>query len=197
MSESFPWLSLDTDEEVVWSGRPRLHVVGWLAVPALAIPALLVVAWPSLVSTAIGVLAWAAISYLGYVYVTNIDYVVSTKYVYSKFGILGRSVTQIRLHNIQDTTLNQGIFGTHSNYGTVSFSTAGGEGTTLSFYLVDEPSTVKSTIDRQITTASNRTTGGEEHLNARNVDDLLSALRATRKAAQRIDQLFVQEGDRM
>lgn len=197
MSESFPWVSLDTDEEVVWSGRPRLHVVGWLAVPALAIPVLVVVVWQSLVSAVIGSLAWAAISYLGYVYVTNIDYVVSTKYVYAKFGILGRSVTQIGLHNIQDTTLSQGIFGTYSNYGTVSFSTAGGEGTTLSFYLVDEPSTVKSTIDRQITRARNGTKDREEHSNERNFDDLLLELRATRKAAQRIDQLFEQGGNRL
>ncbi|USZ73539.1 PH domain-containing protein [Natronosalvus halobius] len=196
MSEPFPWLSLDTDEEVVWSGRPRLHVVGWLAVPALAIPALLVVVWPSLLSAVVGVLAWAVISYLGYVYVTNIDYVISTKYVYTKFGILGRSVTQIGLHNIQDTTLSQGIFGTHSNYGTISFSTAGGEGATLSFYLVDEPSTVKSTIDRQITRARKGTKDREEHSNERNLDDLLTELRATRKAAQRIDQLFEHGGNR-
>lgn len=194
MSESFPWLSLDTDEEVVWSGRPRLHVIGWLAVPALAIPALLVVVWPSLVSAVVGVLAWVGISYLGYIYVTNIDYVVSTKYVYAKFGILGRSVTQLSLHNIQDTTLSQGIFGTYSNYGTVSFSTAGGEGTTLSFYLVDKPSAVKSTIDRQITRARKGMEDREEHLNERNLDDLLSELRATRKSAQRIDQLCEQGG---
>ncbi|MCU4973983.1 PH domain-containing protein [Halobacteria archaeon AArc-m2/3/4] len=197
MSESFPWLSLDTDEEVVWSGRPRLHVVGWLAVPALAIPVLLMVVWPSLLSAVIGVTVWAAISYLGYVYVTNIDYVVSTKYVYSKFGILGRSVTQLSLHNIQDTTLSQGIFGTYSNYGTVSFSTAGGEGTTLLFYLIDEPSTVKSTIDRQITKARKGTENREEHSSERNLEDLLSELRATRKAAQRIDQLCEKGGNRL
>lgn len=147
MTASFPWVSLDTDEEIVWSGRPRIHVAGWLAVPALGIPILLLLVWQSVVSAVIGILAWATISYFGYVYVKNIDYVVSTKYVYSKFGIFGRSVTQIGLHNIQDTTLSQGILGTYSNYGTISFSTAGGDGTTLSFYLVDEPSSVKSTID--------------------------------------------------
>ncbi|MDJ1434496.1 PH domain-containing protein [Halostagnicola sp. A-GB9-2] len=148
MSESFSWLSLDSDEEVVWSGRPRLHVLLWVVASGLAVPALLLIVWPTPLSAALGVLVLVAITAIGYFYVTNIDYVVSTKYVYSKWGVLGRSVTQIALQNIQDTTLSQGIFGTQSDYGTVSFSTAGGEGSTLAFYLVDEPSTVKSAVDR-------------------------------------------------
>ena len=195
MTDTFPWVSLDPDEEVAWSGRPRPHVIGWLAVPALAIPILLVLVGRSVLSAVVGVLAWAAISYLGYVYVKNIDYVVSTNYVYSKSGILGRSVTQIGLHNIQDTTLSQGIIGTYSNYGTVAFSTAGGDGTTLSYYLIDEPSTVKSTIDQQITNARRGTKDRAGPSTERNLEDLLSELRATRKAAQRIDHLFEEGGN--
>lgn len=196
MAEQFSWLSLDADEEVVWSGRPRLHVVLWLAVPALSIPALMVVVWPRLLSALVGVSAWGAVTALGYVYVTNIDYVVSTKYVYSKRGVLGRAVTQIGLHNIQDTTLSQGIFGTHSDYGTVSFSTAGGEGAALAFSLVDDPSTVKSAVDRQVSSARTGTTEGSERSKAGGVDDLLSELRATREAAQRIDQTLEHGGPR-
>ncbi|WP_207589688.1 PH domain-containing protein [Halomontanus rarus] len=196
MAEQFSWLSLDADEEVVWSGRPRLHVVLWLAVPALSIPALMVVVWPRLLSALVGVSAWAAVTALGYVYVTNIDYVVSTKYVYSKRGVLGRAVTQIGLHNIQDTTLSQGIFGTHSDYGTVSFSTAGGEGAALAFSLVDDPSTVKSAVDRQVSSVRKGTTDRRERSKAEGVDDLLSELRATREAAQRIDQALEYGGSR-
>lgn len=196
MSASFPWLALDADEEVVWSGRPRLHVVLWLAVPALAIPALLVVVWPTVPGALVGVLAWFAVSALGYVYVTNIEYVVSTRYVYSKRGVLGRSVTQIGLHNIQDTTLSQGIFGTYSDYGTVSFSTAGGEGTTLAFHLIDEPATVKSTIDRRVTTVRTGKRVEDGRSRATGVDDLVSELRATREAAQRIERGLGRGGDR-
>lgn len=188
MSEPFSWLSLDTNEEIVWSGTPRLHVVLWLAVPALSIPTVMIVVWPTLLGLLVGVLAWVSLTFLGYVYTTNIEYVVSTKYVYSKWGVLGRSVTQVSLHNIQDTTLSQGIFGTYSEYGTVSFSTAGGDGATLAFYLVDEPRAVKSEVDRQVTAARKRKTGTEEHSKADGVAELLSEVRSMRESAQRIAQ---------
>ncbi len=194
MSESFSWLSLDADEEVVWSGRPRLHVLIWVVASALVVPALLLVVWPTLLSALLGAVALVAIISIGYLYVTNIDYVVSTKYVYSKWGVLGRSVTQIGLHNIQDTTLSQGIFGTHSDYGTVSFSTAGGEGSALAFYLVDEPSAVKSAVDRQVSTARKEKKAEKRPSKADGVDELLLELRASRKAAQRIDQGLEQGG---
>lgn len=188
MAASFPWLSLDPDEEIVWSGGPRHHVVAWLAIPALAVPAVLLVLWPTLPGALVGALAWIAISYSGYAYVKNVEYVVSTRYVYSKWGVLGRSVTQIGLHNIQDTTLSQGIVGTYADYGTISFSTAGGEGTTLAFYLVDEPSTVKSAVDRQVAAVDAGRTDERTDSTSGGVDDLLSELRAMRGAAQRIDR---------
>lgn len=194
MTERFPWLSLDDDEEIVWSGEPRLHVVLWLAVPALAIPVMLVLAWSPLPGAVVGVLAWAGVSSLGYLYVKHVDYVVSTKYVYSKMGILGWSVTQVGLHNIQDTTLSQGVFGTRSGYGTVSFSTAGGEGATLAFYLVDDPTTVRSAVDAQVTTARKRPKAKTDRPDSRGVEEFLSELRATRAVAERIDTTLERGG---
>ena len=194
MSDSFPWLSLDGDERIEWSGAPRLHVVLWLAVPALAIPVLLAVLWPTPLSALLGVLVWVAVSYLGYLYVTNIDYVVSSKYVYAKRGILGRAVTQIGVHNIQDTTLRQGIAGTYAGYGTVSFSTAGGEGTTLSFHYIDDPSTAKGILDKQITTIRTRDRTTTNDPAAGGVAELLSELRAIRKAAQGLEKTVEQRG---
>lgn len=195
MTERFPWLSLDDDEEIVWSGQPRVRVVLWVAVPALAIPVILALAWSPLPGAAVGVLAWAGITALGHLYVTNVEYAVSTKYVYSKTGILGWSVTQVGLHNIQDTTLSQGIFGTRSGYGTVSFSTAGGEGTTLAFYLVDDPEAVTSAVDSQIARAGKRSNGKPDRSDSRGVKELLSELRATRDVAQRIDTRLKNEGE--
>lgn len=188
MSAPSPWLSLDDDEEVVWSGTPRIHVVLWIALPALMIPIVLSVAWSTIIGAAVGVLAWVAVSYLGYVYVSNIEYSVSTRYVYAKRGIYGRTVTQISLHNIQDTTLSQGILGTRSDYGTVSFSTAGGEGTTLGFYYIDTPASVRSTIDRQITAVQNEVDDKPEPKKSDGIETFLSELQRTRKVAQRIDR---------
>ena len=195
MSASFPWAALDSDEEAVWSGGPRPHVVLWIAIPTLAIPVVLGAVWSTLPGVVLGGLAWAAVSYLAYVYVTNIDYVVSTKYVYAKYGILGRSVTQIGLHNIQDTTLTQGILGTRAGYGTISFSTAGGEGATLAFHLVDDPSTVTVEVDRQVAKARKGTAGEESPSSTDTVDELLTELRTMRAAAERIDRALERGGE--
>lgn len=188
MSAPSPWLSLDDDEEIVWSGTPRIHVVLWIALPALTIPIVLSIVWSTIIGAAVGVLAWVAVSYLGYAYVSNIEYVVSTKYVYAKRGIYGRTVAQIGLHNIQDTTLSQGILGTRADYGTVSFSTAGGEGTTLGFYYIDAPASVRSAIDRQITAVQNEVDDKPEPKNPEGIETFLSELRKTRNVAQRIDR---------
>ena len=195
MTEVFSWLALDENEDIVWSGGPRLHVVLWIAVPGLVIPAGIVAMWPTLLGGFIGLLVWGALTYLTYLYVQNVDYVVSTKYVYSKWGLYGRSVTQIGLHNIQDTTLSQGIFGTQADYGTVSFSTAGGEGATLAFYVVNEPATAKSAADRQVSAVKRRSKSRVDHTDESALDEFLSELRSTRKAAQRIDQRLEQRGE--
>lgn len=195
MPDSFPWLSLDTDEEVVWSGRPRLQVLLYLVVPALVFPAVILLLRPTPGGVALGALAWLAVGALGYLYVTNLEYVVSTKYAYEKRGVLGRKVTQIGLHNIQNTTLTQGILGTRFGYGTVRFSSAGGEGVTLGFHVIDEPGAVKRTIDRQI--ASVRNEPGEGAVpDGTDVEELLSEVSAMRSAAQRIDRALERRGDR-
>lgn len=195
MPDPFPWLSLDDDEEIVWSGRPRLQVLLYVAVPALVVPAVIVLLWPSLGGFVVGLLAWLAICGLGYVYVTKVEYVVSTKYAYAKRGVLGRSVTQIGLHNIQDTTLTQGILGTQFGYGTVAFSTAGGEGVTLGFYVVDDPGDVKRAVDRQISSVTDER-GAEPVSSAGTaVDELLSEAAAMRGAAEHIDRALERRGE--
>lgn len=178
-----PWLALDPGEEIVWSGGPRLHVILWVAVPALAVPVLVMLALQSVAATVLGTLMWIGITGIAYLFVTNVEYVVSTKYVYSKWGILGRTVTQIAHRNIQDTTIKQGVFGTHAGYGTVGFSTAGGDGTTLSFHVIDDPKRAKSTVDQQL--ASGRSRVRKDETTA-SIDELVESFRATRRAAERI-----------
>lgn len=195
MPDSHPWLSLDDDEEIVWAGRPRLQVLLYVAVPALVLPAVVVLLWSSLGGALAGLLAWGAVVGLGYVYVTNVEYVVSTKYAYAKQGVLGRSVTQIGLHNIQDTTTRQGVLGTQFGYGTLAFSTAGGEGVTLGFHVIDDPGDVKHTVDRQISSVG-ADAGGDPADGQSAVHELLAEATAMRDAAQRIDAALERQGDR-
>lgn len=195
MPDSHPWLSLDDDEEIVWAGRPRLQVLLYVAVPALVLPAVIVLLWSSLGGVLAGLLAWGAVVGLGYVYVTNVEYVVSTKYAYAKQGVLGRSVTQIGLHNIQDTTTRQGVLGTQFGYGTLAFSTAGGEGVTLGFHVIDDPGDVKHTVDRQISSVGADAGAGPADGQSA-VDELLAEATAMRDAAQRIDAALQRRGGR-
>lgn len=194
MSISSPWLSLEVDEEVVWSGRPRIQVLMWLAVPALVVPAVILLVRPTIGGALLGAVAWLAVCGAGYVYLTNVEYVVSTRYAYAKRGVLGRSVTQIGLHNIQDTTLAQGALGTRLDYGTVRFSTAGGEGATLTYHLIDEPAAPKRAVDRQMASVrgaidARRDDPGDA------VEELLAEAAAMRDAARRIDRTLERRGE--
>lgn len=194
MPDSFPWLSLDDDEEIVWAGGPRLQVLLYVAVPAVALPAVVVSLWSSAGGVLVGLLAWAATVGLGYVYLTNVEYVVSTTYAYAKHGVLGRDVTQVGLHNIQDTTISQGVLGTQFGYGTVAFSTAGGEGVTLGFHVIDDPGGVKHTVDRQISSVRTGADDGPAD-DGTAAEELLAEATAMRDAAERIDAALARRGE--
>lgn len=189
------WLSLDDDEAVLWSGRPRFQVLLWLAVPALVIPVLVVLVWPTVAGVVLGWFLWGAVVGAGYLYLTNVAYVVSTRYAYAKRGVLGRRVVQVGLHNVQDTTLRQGAIGRWLDYGTVSFSTAGGEGATTSFHAVDDPAAVKRAVDERTSRGGRRppnreSAGGTDRpageRGGPDVDDLLAEARSMGSVARRL-----------
>lgn len=201
MSKEFPWLSLDPDEEIVWAGTPRWIVVAPVALVALVAPVLLLLVWPTAWSALAGAAVWLAVVYASLVYVRNVDFVVSTKYLYSKRGVLGRAVTQMGLQNVQDATLRQGIFGTQFGHGTISFSTAGGDGDELRMYSIEAPTEVKARVDEQIARARSEAVGSAVEVDSRTgeigveesgfdesgVDALLSEARAMRAVAERVD----------
>ena len=195
MSEEFPWLSLDPDEAIAWSGSPRPHVVAPVALGAIALVAVALLAVPQWWIGVAAALVGAAAVAVALLYVRNVTFVVSTSYLYAKRGVLGRAVTQIGLQNVQDATLKQGVFGTQFGHGTISFSTAGGAGDELRMYAIADPTAVKSTVDEQVAAARRRgRTGGDRAGSTATPTDetgdvaaVLSEARALREVAQRLE----------
>ena len=128
----FDWLSLDDDEDLVWSGQPRLKSI--LPVVIFGIP--------FIAAAGLGI-----VIILGAYYsVKNTDYVVSDEGLYVKKGVLSRSVQKIKFDKVQNISFSQGILGKRFGYGSIEISTAGGSGVEMRFRSIDNPREVQDRI---------------------------------------------------
>lgn len=166
-SDEFDWLTLDPDEEVVWSGIP--HELSLVPALAVGVPlSLILVGIPIVVS-----------AYLGR---KNTEYVLTTDALYKKRGILSRDVKRIGFEKVQDTSYSQDFLGTRFGYGTVEISTAGGAGVELSFDNVPDPKRVQERVNERI-----RARGGgrgDDETKSDVLSDVLAELRAIRAAVE-------------
>ena len=165
------WLTLDDDEEILWASTPHKSSL----VPALAVGIPL-----SLVLIGIPIIVAAYLTY------TNTNYVVTTRGLYRKQGILSRDVQQIGFDKVQNISYSQGAIGAWLGYGSVDVSTAGGSGVELQFRNIPEPAAVQELIAREIDTAS-----ADDADEAGAADDVLAEilveLRAIRSAVTDAD----------
>lgn len=150
------WLTIDADEEILWASTPHKSSL----VPALLIGiplSVLLIGIPILVS-----------AYLNY---TNTNYVVTTRGLYRKRGILSRDVKQISFDKVQNISYTQTAIGSSLGYGTVDISTAGSSGVELQFQNIDSPAEIQELISREIERRedSSRDQDGE-------ADDVLDAI---------------------
>ena len=181
------WLSLEPDEEVVWVGEPTtLRLVGTVVTGILLIPFLV----------GIIVLLAAPFSYFG---IKHTDYVVTNRSLYVKKGILSTNIESVDLDRIQNTEFTQSFWGKQLGFGTIEVSTAGSAGADISFSDVEDAREVReqvSTVQREFgggRGGSDGTGGGERAAHARRaatadkLDELVSELRATREALERVE----------
>ncbi|ELZ40722.1 PH domain-containing protein [Halorubrum tebenquichense] len=147
MSDS--WLFLRDDETVVWEGTPRLSAaIGGVAVGTVIVALSLAAAAttdPRLgVASLVGlaVIAWSVLR------VRRTNYVVTTRAVWLKRGVLGRTVRRVGLPQVQNTAYSQPVTGSLFGYGTVTVEVAGGPD--LAFRRIDDPETVRRTITSRI-----------------------------------------------
>ena len=165
------WVTLTDDETVVWRGGPApariardllgeaIPVVAGLALLAVdagvvglnldlpAVPAVpLGLAGVGLAVVALGVVL-AVASYLRF---RAIEYLITSAELYSKRGLLSRSVRNLRLDRVQDSGFEQGALQRLLGHGTVRVSTAGGGDVEMRFRAVPDPEAVNARITRQL-----------------------------------------------
>jgi uncharacterized membrane protein YdbT with pleckstrin-like domain len=133
--EDADWISLDSGEDVVWRGQPRVKSI---------LPAVLVGIPLSIIGIGVLIIIGA------YLNVKNTYYVITSSGVYRKKGVLSRDVQKIGFDKIQNISFSQGLFGNYFGYGNVEISTAGGEGVEMRFRSIQEPKKVQDLINGRI-----------------------------------------------
>lgn len=128
----FDWLTLDSNEKIVWDGQPRIKSI---------IPAVIIGLPTAVLGIGIFIILGA------YYSVKNTEYVVTDESLYVKKGVLSRSVQKIGFDKVQNISFSQGILGTHFGYGNIEISTAGGSGVEMRFRSIEEPKHVQEKIN--------------------------------------------------
>ena len=173
MSEpEFDWLSLDADEEIVWSAKPHSMSIA----PAMAIGIPL-----SLVLVGIPIVAGA------YLWRENTNYVVTTDGLYKKTGVLSRDVQKIDFDKVQNISFSEGVVGNYFGYGNVDISTAGGSGVEMQFTSVADPKSVQELVNKRIKDARRQPDREDGTEKEQVLDEILAELRAMRETFERIE----------
>jgi uncharacterized membrane protein YdbT with pleckstrin-like domain len=165
---TYDWLTLDSDEEVLWAGQPAPETM--YGAYLIGIPMILLLG--------LGLLVIAS----AYLTRQNTDYVVTDKSVYKKTGIFSRSVAEIEYEKVQNTSFSVGVVGRYFDYGTVDISTAGGSGVEMSLQGVSNPQDVQKRLSRRVKEIQGSTEREEAKPDV--LDDILTELRAIRVAVE-------------
>lgn len=132
----FDWLSLDENEEVLWSGEPLMKSI----YPAIAVGV------PLIPVMGLGLLVIVG----AYLNIKNTDFVVTSEGLYKKTGVMSRNVQKIGFEKVQNISFSQSIFGTYFGYGNVEISTAGGSGIEMRFRSIENPKEIQQLINKRI-----------------------------------------------
>jgi len=178
------WLSLDPDEAVVWVGEPSMSsMIGTIVTGVLLIPVL------------IGILILAATPF-SYFSIKNTDFVVTNKSLYVKKGVLSTNIETVDLNKIQNTEYSQSFWGKQLGYGNIEISTAGSSGTDITFRAIENARAIRERISELSAGAG---TGGsgedDERADRAQLEELVSELRATRQALERVEAKMGEEGN--
>jgi len=153
------WLTLDDGEEVLWASTPHKSSL---------VPALVVGVPLSFVLIGIPIVVSAYLTY------TNTNYVVTTRGLYRKRGIVSRDVKQIGFDKVQNISYTQTAVGSYLGYGTCEISTAGSSGVELQFRNIPNPADIQELISREI----ERREGPRRDDDEQDVDAVLSEILA-------------------
>jgi len=177
-------LLLDTSEEVLWSGSPRLSA----AIPAFVRGLALVLVGGALLAGVGGtppelgllgaglVLLGLAVPAYGVFDLQRTTYAVSDRALYARSGVLSRRVRRMGLDRVQNSAWSQSVAGGIFGYGTVTIESAGGEAA-VQFVRIEEPREVRALVDRRVALAADPIPGTIEQW-----ETVLAEVRALRRA---------------
>lgn len=157
------WVTLTEGEEIVWSGRPSTvrvleELVGEFLLIAAGVALVLPpvqqlfpaqipdVGYYPLAISAVGFLLAAAT----WIRFKNVAYVVTTKEIYKKEGLVGRTVQTMRLDRVQDHGYQQSATQRLAGYGDMFVRTAGSDDTDLTLDDVPNPDQVSAHVSEQL-----------------------------------------------
>lgn len=177
------WLSLDPEEEVVWVGEPSMSsMIGTIVTGVLLVPLL------------IGILILLATPF-SYLSIKNTDFVVTSKSLYVKKGVLSTNIETVDLDKIQNTEYSQSFWGKQLGYGNIEISTAGSSGTDITFQAIENARSVRERISELSAGAGPGGSGDDdERADSAQLDELVSELRATRQALERVEAKMGEAG---
>lgn len=154
-SDAPSWVTLTEGEQLVWSGHPSLRSVGGTFVIGLIVLAVGIgvgilsegiIQILSLVPIGLGLFI-VGVTYINY---RSVQYILTAEEVYKKTGIISRSVVNIRLDRIQNTSYTQSFPERFLGYGHIQIDTAGTGGSDLTLADVPNPERVNGLITEHL-----------------------------------------------
>lgn len=155
---SHSWLTLTDDEEIVWTDHPSLYThLGQIVLGLVLVVAGIAIARSGVLQTDVGVgtlgsvlglallVVGAVLAVVGYLRRTTTVYVLTTKNVYRKAGILRREVDPVRLDRVADMEYSQSLVERLANIGDVRIMTAGTGGKDM---ILEDVPAVQEFVDR-------------------------------------------------
>jgi len=151
-SEQYDWVTFDDDEDIIWTGKPRVAAVIKTALFTMFLP-VGAYFYSGIGAAGIALLIAVGITVLSYLGIQNTDYVLTNKRLYRKTGVLSEQTESAPLNKIQNTSLSKDIIGSWRGFGTVSISTAAGAGD-ISIKNINDPSDLKRLLSKQTASAT-------------------------------------------
>lgn len=184
------WLSIDDDEEILWTGSPEMVSLVGTAVAGLLTVVVLI---------GLLILLFLPLTYFSR---KHTDYVVTNKSLYVKTGILSTNIESVGADKIQNTEFSQSFWGKKFGYGSIDISTAGSSGAEISFDSVADARDVRETVSSLRkeggTTGASGTSGsadaGASGESEANLSELVEELRAIRESLERVEERMESEG---
>jgi len=167
---SYDWLTLDPDEEILWSGKPASETMYGAYLVGV----------PLILFFGLGLVVIVG----AYLSRENTDYVITDKSVYKKTGILSRSVSEVEYEKVQNTSFSVGVVGRYFDYGNVDISTAGGSGVEMTLRGVSSPQDVQKRLSRRVKEIQGGTARDDEETKSDVLEEILTELRAIRVAVE-------------